>query len=834
MEIYLKLFLVGAVPVLLSVAVFLLKKYFKPFANLPYIASQIIIGVLFGVVSILGTELGVPLNVGGAIANARDSSPICAGLLFGGPSGIIAGLIGGGYRYLRCFILAIPLGNDYSRTACSIATIFAGVFSAILRKYMFENKSPNFIFGFFTALVVEVIHMVLLFLTHMNSVSQALGVIKICTIPMIVCNGVSVMLAVIVLSLLDSDRKNNFKLSKQINKQIQLWLLVDVVIAFIATSIFAFRIQTNTLEINASANISTALSDVKQQMLYTDIERVAEARHIGNDGYVLVADKDQKILSDAIAHEKQNIGKTLEEVGLSGFLNNSTNVLYRCDILGQPCYYMYDKIVVTGDTYYLIGVIGTDEVHETRQNSIYVNSFMEVVVFAFLFFMIYELIKRLVVTNVKKINGDLNKIINGDLTVEVNVDSSEEFKLLSADINTTVGSLKQYIDEANTRIDKELEFAKNIQHSSLQSVFPPYPNRKEFEIFATMDTAKQVGGDFYDFYMLDNDRLAFLIADVSGKGIPAAMFMMTAKTIIKSLVETGITVNEIFERANEKLCEGNTAGMFVTAWLGILDLKTGRLDYVNAGHNPPFVYRNGKYEMLKCKAGFVLAGMEGIKYKAQSVELNEGDRIFLYTDGVTEANNVERELYGEERLEKYLNANTEYSVEQLLEGVKKDVDSFVGDADQFDDITMLCLYFSKKCVEASVKKSFVAKPETFDGASMFLERELEKANVEGKTKMQISVAFEEIFVNIARYAYDGKDGTVDIEIKCDKDLVSVTFADSGKPFNPLLKEDADITLSAEERKIGGLGILMVKKMMDDVLYSYVDGHNVLTIIKKLK
>lgn len=274
----------------------------------------------------------------------------------------------------------------------------------------------------------------------------------------------------------------------------------------------------------------------------------------------------------------------------------------------------------------------------------------------------------------------------------VDVRSNEEFASLSDDINTTVDTLKCYIDEAAARIDKEQEFARKIQHAALPSVFPPYPKREDFSIYASMDAAKEVGGDFYDFYMLGEDKLAFLVADVSGKGIPAAMFMMTAKTLIKGFAETGLEVNEVFTQSNAKLCEGNEADMFVTAWMGILDLKTGVLSYANAGHNPPALRsRDGDYAFVRSRPNLILAGMDGVQYRKHELQLRPGDELYLYTDGVTEAQNLSNELFGEQRLLSSLNEAKGMSVEEICKKVKADVDIFAGAADQFDDITMLSI-----------------------------------------------------------------------------------------------------------------------------------------------
>ena len=255
--------------------------------------------------------------------------------------------------------------------------------------------------------------------------------------------------------------------------------------------------------------------------------------------------------------------------------------------------------------------------------------------------------------------------------------------------------------KAEARIEADLAIAREIQTSALPRVFPPFPDRKEFELFASMNAAKEVGGDFYDFFMLGESTLGFVIADVSGKSIPGAMFMMTARTIIKSLAESGLNPDEVFTQTNRKLCENNEAEMFVTAWLGYLDLKTGLVRVANAGHNPPVLIREGKADYVRLKAGLVLAGMEGIRYREQTVQIAKGDILYLYTDGVTEAMNHDAELYGEERLQKILSFGMNYpepssdcgmaaSVCSLVSG---DIAAFTAGAEQSDDITMLCIRY---------------------------------------------------------------------------------------------------------------------------------------------
>ena len=414
---------------------------------------------------------------------------------------------------------------------------------------------------------------------------------------------------------------------------------------------------------------------------------VTRNRHVGEAGCILIADESWNIVSDRNGNEGQNLGVT----GI--WIDRETmpqGQVFTAEVYGESCYCMYKQ----QEGYTIVAVMPQSEAALSRNVAVSVTTAMQIVIFSALFIMIFVLVKKLVVDNILKINGSLAAITDGKLDTVVDVRSHQEFAALSDDINSTVETLKRYISDAEARIDAELAFAKAIQHSAIPTVFPPYPNRKEFEIWACMYTAKEVGGDFYDFYFVDEDTLAFLIADVSGKGIPAAMFMMQAKTLLKSYAESGMAVAEVLTQANNKLCEGNEAGMFVTVWMGYLNTRTGEVTYANAGHNPPFIrHADGSVEMVKSRPGLVLAGMEGIRYRTNTVQLKPGDLLYLYTDGVTEAADVDNGLYGEIRLQAVLQQKNVGDVETVCRQVKENVDNFVGDAPQFDDITMLALKY---------------------------------------------------------------------------------------------------------------------------------------------
>lgn len=295
---------------------------------------------------------------------------------------------------------------------------------------------------------------------------------------------------------------------------------------------------------------------------------------------------------------------------------------------------------------------------------------------------------------------------NFDKKLEV-VETGDEIESLSITFNAMTDELQSYIENLKTvtaekeRIAAELDVAKSIQQSMLPSEFPPFPDKTEFEIYATMEAAKSVGGDFYDFYLADENHLVVTIADVSGKGIPAALFMMSGKTILKNFVLMANTADDLaaaMTLANQQLCQNNEELMFITVFLAMLDLKTGKLIYVSAAHNPPLLYHNGKYEYLpKSKKTYALGIQPKFSYQQAELQMDKDDILFLYTDGVTEAENVAEELYSNERLENFLNSTDKnLPLEELLAQVRKSIKDYAGQAQQSDDITMLALRFKGK------------------------------------------------------------------------------------------------------------------------------------------
>ena len=421
---------------------------------------------------------------------------------------------------------------------------------------------------------------------------------------------------------------------------------------------------------------------------------------------------------------------------------------------------------------------------------------------------------------------NVDTILQGELTL---------FLVIAMCIFITNRGITMIHTQANLTQDKE-----TIEHeigiaAAIQSGMVPhtFPDREEFSVGAFMGAAKEVGGDFYDFFMPDEKHAAIIVADVSGKGLPASLFMVNARSVISSYLKMGLSSDKIFEKANKELCGSNSQKLFVTAWLGILDMETGTLHYVNAGHNPPAVLRDGEeFTLLKSKPGFVLGRKRLVKYIERTAQLPVGSRLFIYTDGVTEAMDTEHHLFGEEKLLSVLNAGKTLGTANLLSSVEESVREFAGDAPQSDDITMVLFDYHKAFVPHADDSITVAA--TSDGYSVlapYLEKRLIGCNP--KELQNIMTAVSEIFANISMYAYRDADtpGDVTVKISIFQRRAKITFIDSGRYFNPLDKERPDLEGNIKNHIKGGLGIFMVQKMMDDVRYRYENRQNILTIEK---
>lgn len=367
-------------------------------------------------------------------------------------------------------------------------------------------------------------------------------------------------------------------------------------------------------------------------------------------------------------------------------------------------YRLWCPVVINGEVAGLLGAnIDVSQVDAEIRESTLPTALWSCLFFAALLTVILVFLRKTIVLKIVNLDQDVmqySRTKNPEVAAKIAQTryAQDEIGSLAVNFSDMILSLENYMTELNAvtaekqRIGAELDVAKNIQASMLPCIFPAFPGREEFDIYATMEPAKEVGGDFYDFFLVDEDHLAMVIADVSGKGVPAALFMVIAKTLLKNCTQTGLSPHEVLEKVNEQLCENNDAEMFVTVWLGILEISTGKLTCANAGHEYPVLRRGGAdFELIKDRHGFVLAGMEGSRYKEYEIILEKGDQLYVYTDGVPEATNAVDELYGSDRMVEALNRNAGSTPGETLTRVKQDIDQFVGEAPQFDDITMLAI-----------------------------------------------------------------------------------------------------------------------------------------------
>ena len=421
-----------------------------------------------------------------------------------------------------------------------------------------------------------------------------------------------------------------------------------------------------------------------------------------------------------------------------------------------------------------------------------------------------------------------------------NVGSINEFVELACSVDAMEVDILNYIDNIThitaekERADAELSVAKTIQTNAVPNTFPAFPERADFDIFASMTSAKEVGGDFYNFFLIDDEHLALMIGDVSGKGVPAALFMMQTNILITDRARAGGTPAEILRDVNNIVCQQNKASMFVTVWLGIIELSTGRLTAASAGHDDPAVYRKGGvFELIGAEHGLFIGAFEDIEYENFEIRLGEGDKVFIYTDGVHEAVNADEEMFTVDRMLRSLNEAGTQSPERILAHVKSSVEEFVGDVSQFDDLTMLC--FERKTSGGGRQTLSVdATLDHYADVIAFIDKLLEQNGCDEENRLRVQLAVDEIFTNIVNYAYGLEGGKVEIAFSCKDGIAEITFADSGTPYDPLKKDDPDITLSPEEMQIGGLGVFIAKNNMDALSYRYENNRNILTMSKNIR
>jgi sigma-B regulation protein RsbU (phosphoserine phosphatase) len=394
------------------------------------------------------------------------------------------------------------------------------------------------------------------------------------------------------------------------------------------------------------------------------------------------------------------------------------------------------------------------------------------------------------------------------------------------------------INAQKERMQEELNVGRDIQLSMLPRSFPAFPDHDEFSLSATMEASREVGGDFYDFFFVDDDRLCLCIGDVSGKGVPASLFMAISKVLIRLGAGDDFSPASILTRVNDELAANNDAMMFVTAFLAVLDVRTGVLTYTNAGHNPPYVRRaNGELLTLSARHGPMLGPMPSVTYGEAQTNLASDDLLFLFTDGVTEAMSPERELYGESRLESLLTSIRDSTPEAVIKQVRADIDAFARGAEQSDDITVLALTFQGLAGGTEARTFTMTMANELDGVGEVLaafDRFAQEIALPKEATQKVKLAFDELLNNSVSYGFpDGGEHKIEVSVEVLNDRLKAQVVDDGIPFNPFLRVMPDLGSTLAERQIGGVGIQLVRELMDDVAYKRGVGKNLVTLWKEI-
>ena len=590
---------------------------------------------------------------------------------------------------------------------------------------------------------------------------------------------------------------------------------------------------------------------LKSQIIYrefyytendSDDVRVFYSFIIGRDGkYIVHPDKD-KVL-------KENFGKTIEVSA-----DTLDNAVYRKMLAGESN--MLDKIKLSDDeTYY----ISYAPIKHTGWTMAIVEHWAVVYIWAIgisIFIILIVIIGGLIIfftthftiwhstRPLRYLTKSANEISQGNFDTPLPfIRHNDEIRQLRDSFETMQHSLTNYMEELKqttamkASVENELRIAHDIQMSMLPKTFPFFPERTDIEIYGELTPAKAVGGDLYDFYIHD-EKLFFCIGDVAGKGIPASLVMAVTRSLFRNISTHCTRPDEIVSTLNDSLNESNSTNIFVTFFVGVLDLSNGCLQYCNAGHNAPWLIMpeaEEPYVKLPVKSHLPLAALPDYKYTSQETMLMPGTTIFLYTDGLVEAENETHQQFRIERLQQTLSSESHHP-EPLIKAVSEAVHQFVGGAEQSDDLTMLAIMYTQQPSGNKLERQLTLQNDVQETPLLgtFVEDICEELGINVPTAMKMNLAIEEAVVNVMKYAYpEGQKGEVRIKAEANDTRLTFIISDDGQPFDPSAYGEVDITQSIDERKIGGLGIHLVRLIMDNISYERLDGQNILTLCKKL-
>ena len=591
------------------------------------------------------------------------------------------------------------------------------------------------------------------------------------------------------------------------------------------------------------------IEQLKVQVFYSaftspedsDEDRVFYSFIIGRNGQFIMHPNKEKLLKENYGKETQMTADTLDDA------------VYRKMLAGESS--MLDKIKEYDDTYY----ISYAPIKQTGWTMAVVEHWAIVYVWAIaisFFILFIVIIGGLVIffstqftiwhstKPLRYLTESVNEVSQGNFDTPLpEIHHKDEICQLRDSFETMQHSLTNYVEELKkttamkASVENELKIAHDIQMSMLPKIFPPFPERTDVEIYGKLSPAKAVGGDLYDFYIRD-EKLFFCIGDVSGKGIPASLVMAVTRSLFRNISTHVAEPETIVSALNESLSESNPTSIFVTFFVGVLDLPTGCLRYCNAGHDTPYLINpesDQPYAKLPVKSNLPIAAMPEWKYNRQETMLTPGTTIFLFTDGVVEAEDKDHKQFKSARLQQVL-SEADAHPENLIKAVGHAVHQFVGDAEQSDDLTMLAIMYNRKQMDVKLERQLTLSNDVQETPLLgkFINEVCETLGFDTSTTKKMNLAIEEAVVNVMKYAYpEGKHGEVRIKAEADDIRLKIVISDDGQPFDPTAHGEVDITKSAEDRDIGGLGIHLMRRIMDSINYERTNGQNIFTLRKKL-
>ena len=561
---------------------------------------------------------------------------------------------------------------------------------------------------------------------------------------------------------------------------------------------------------------------------------------IGRGGTYFVHPDSTKITRQTI------FTQTIEQpdtalVALGHAMQRGEEGMKQMNICGENCYVFYEPLGKTGCSMAIVCPEsdifgGFDRLRRTVMTIVCVGLML------MLYFFIRIITREL--SPLRRLAHEAETIASGQFDTKLpDFERTDEIGQLSHSFGNMQQSLVKYIDELKdttaqkASIESEIQVASGIQMGMLPKKFPTYPERDDVQLYASLTPAKEVGGDLFDFYFRD-EKLFFCIGDVSGKGVPASLFMAVTRAVFRTVSARESMPDRIMASLNQTMVGMNETNMFVTLFIGVLDLPTGRLHYCNAGHDAPLLVGAG-VGILPCDSNIPVGVMSSWKFTLQEAQIFTGTTIFLFTDGLTEAEDATHAQFRMERINDvaaHALANHQQEPRQLIGLMTDAVHQFVGDAEQSDDLTLMAIQYIKQQRDVRMRKSIVLTNDIQEVPKLtaFVDAVCETVGFNSTVTMQVNLAIEEAVVNVMNYAYPrGKKGDVTVEAISNDIRLKFVIIDSGTPFDPTVHADVDTTLSAQERPIGGLGIHLVRKIMDSINYERVDNLNVLTLRKKL-